>query len=478
MNSILVSSTVLAAWAILGLAPSARGADTERKPNFLIFVADDQGYEESGCYGHKTIRTPNLDKLAQEGMRFDRAFLTCSSCSPSRASIMTSRYPHNTGAEQLHWPLPADQVTVAEPLRQAGYWTVAAGKWHLGPDAKKQFDKVAEGKDLWVKTLRERPRDKPFFYWCAFFDPHRPYQANAIAEPHKLEDVVVPPYLPDVPDTRRDLAMYYDAITRMDGVIAEVLAELKKQQADQDTVVIFFSDNGRPFPRCKTTVYDSGVRTPLLVRFPGRIQPGSTCNRLVSSIDIAPTLLDMASLPAAKPFQGKSFASLLKEPSGAAIHEYVFAEHNWHDFDDHSRGVRSERYNYVRNWYVDVPGTPPADAVKSLTFQAMRKLRDEGKLTPEQMNPFVKPRPEEELYDTETDPHELNNLSSHPKYAGVMMKMRDALAAWQKETADGLPKERTPDEFDRETGEPKRDRTMDGGRKPKPGQASGSDSKP
>jgi arylsulfatase A-like enzyme len=456
-------------------APTAEtqsGREAERRPNFLIFIADDMACDDCGAYGHQTIRTPNLDRLARDSLRFDRAFLTCSSCSPSRSSIMTGRYPHNTGAEQLHWPLPADQVTFGQLLRKAGYWTTAVGKWHLGEPAKAGFDRVLPRVDQMVATLRDRPRDKPFLMWAAFNDPHRPYEANAIPRPHRPEDVVVPPYLPDVPETRKDLAMYYDEITRLDGVVGEVLAELDRQKAADDTFVLFLSDNGRPFPRCKTTVYDSGIRTPFLVRFPGRVKPGSTCNRLVSSIDIAPTLLDLAGLPRANTFQGKSIVPLLKDPAGPPVREYLFAEHNWHDFDDHGRAVRSERFKYIRNYYTEVPGTPPADAVRSLTFQAMRQLRDQKKLTPEQMNSFVKPRPAEELYDTEADPHELRNLATDPKYAEVRDRMRAVLAAWEKETSDGVPAVRTPDEFDRETGERLTNRPPDGGRQPKLGQAS------
>jgi len=467
------SSTVLALLGVGLLLAGGPAMAAEKRPNFLIFIADDMGCDECGAYGHKTIRTPTLDQLAKDGLRFDRAFLTCSSCSPSRSSIMTGRYPHNTGAEQLHWPLPADQVTFAQVLKQAGYWTAAIGKWHLGEKAKAGFDKVNPRVADMVATLRDRPKDKPFLMWAAFTDPHRPYEENAIPKPHKPEDVTVPPYLPDVPETRKELALYYDEISRLDGVVGEVLAELDKQKLADDTFVLFLSDNGRPFPRCKTTVYDSGIRTPFLVRFPGRVKAGGVCTRLVSSIDIAPTLLELAGVDIGKTFQGKSIVPLLKDPAGQPVREHVFAEHNWHDFDDHGRAVRSERYKYIRNYYHEVPGTPPADAVRSLTFQAMRKLRDDKKLTPEQMNPFVKPRPEEELYDTAADPHELKNLAKDARHKDVLDQLRKALAAWEKETSDGLPAERTPDEFDRETGERKAKGAPGGGREPKPGQASG-----
>ncbi len=457
------------AWLLAGQPAAAA-----ERPNFLIFIADDMAWDDCGAYGHKTIRTPNIDKLARDGLRFDRAFLTCSSCSPSRSSLITGRYPHSTGAEQLHWPVPEDQVTFPSLLRKAGYWTAAVGKWHLGESAKAGFDKVNARLDQMAPTLRDRPKDKPFLLWFAFSDPHRPYQENTIPTPHRPEDVVVPPYLPDVPETRKDLAMYYDEIARLDGAVGEVLAELDRQKAAGETLVLFMTDNGRPFPRCKTTVYDSGIKTPFLVRYPGRVRPGGSSARLVSSIDVALTLLELAGAAPAKSFQGKSFVPLLDDPAGKPVREYVFAEHNWHDFDDHGRAARSEKYKYVRNYYPEHPGTPPADAVRSPTFQAMRKLRDANKLTPEQMNPFVAPRPEEELYDTDADPHELRNLAADPKLKDVLGQLRAALAAWEKETGDGLPEVRTPDEFDRDTGERRTDRPPDGGRRPKPGQASGS----
>ncbi len=219
-------------------------------PNFLVFIADDMAWDDCGAYGHPSIRTPHIDELARQGMRFDNAFLTCSSCSPSRCSILTGRYPHNTGASELHQPLPEDQITVAKLLKQAGYYTAAAGKWHLGPSEKKNFDRIHPGREkVWQQAIEQRPRDQPFFLWMAFFDPHRPYQPDTIKQPHTPADAVVPPYLPDVPDTRHDLALYYDEIARMDSVIGDVLAELELQGVADNTVVVFLSDNGRPFRR-------------------------------------------------------------------------------------------------------------------------------------------------------------------------------------------------------------------------------------
>lgn len=458
--------------------PGGKARTTNSRPNIVLIIADDMAWDDCGAYDHPTIRTPNIDKLAAEGMRFTNAFVTTSSCSPSRASIITGRYPHNTDAEQLHWPLPPEQRTFVEILKEAGYWTASAGKWHLGDAVRDRFDVVHEadvsgfqlptgkggsppvmiareksGCEKWLATLRDRPKDKPFFLWLAALDPHRDYEKAAIPNPHRPQDVVVPPYLPDVPEVREDLALYYDEITRLDGYVGKVMEELARQKVEENTFVLFLSDNGRPFPRDKTTMYDGGIKTPWLVRWPRRVRAGSLCGQLVSSVDIAPTMLALAGLDAPSCFQGRDFSPLLTDPGGK-IRDYVYAEDHWHDYEDLGRAVRSLRYKYIRNDYPDLPATPPADVGRSLTFTAMRRLLDKGELTESQMACFIKPRPAEELYDTIEDPHELRNLVDDPAYADALNEHRRAMDDWSKRTGFEIPATRTPDEFDRETGKP------------------------
>jgi arylsulfatase A-like enzyme len=460
---------------------SAWAADGPKRPNVVLIIADDMAWDDCGAYGNPRVKTPNIDRLAREGMRFDRAFVTASSCSPSRSSIITGRYPHNTGAEELHWPLPPEQVTFVEKLKVSGYWTAAAGKWHLGNAVKGRFDVIREanpagyqlaagkagtsamtaggaaaaqaGCDQWVAVLRDRPRDKPFFLWLASLDPHRDYQLRTIPEPHGPGDVVVPPYLPDRPEVRKDLALYYDEIARLDHYVGDVLAELERQGVAGETLVLFLSDNGRPFPRCKTTLYDSGIHTPFLVRWPGHVEPGSRCASLVSTVDIASTVLKLAGIEPGPSIQGKDISPMLRDPR-AKVREMIFAERNWHDYAAHGRAARSERFKYIRNDDRERPLTPPADAVRSPTFQAMRRLRESGNLTASQRSCFDHPRAAEELYDLDADPHELINLASDPKYATVLADMRLALSRWGRETEDVTPQGLTADEFDRETGEP------------------------
>ncbi len=450
------------------------------RPNIILIIADDLAWDDSEPYGHPTIRTPNLTRMAKSGMRFDRAFLTISSCSASRSSLITCKYPHRTDAEQLHWPLPGNQVTFVELLRRSGYWTAAAGKWHLGNEIKDRFDRVWEvdtsgfqlpsgkagetgkfqetaigdarsGCADWLTALNARPKDQPFFLWLAALDPHRPYDEGILENPHKPEDVILPPYVPDTPEVPKDMALYYDEATRLDRFIGKVMDALEDQRIAKNTLIVFISDNGRPFPRDKTTLYDSGIRTPMFAVWPQKIEPHSICKEMLSSIDLGVGFLELAGIPIPQDMDGQSFAPLLSNPR-QAIRNYCFAEKHWHDYEDHSRAVRSHRYKYILNDYHDLPMTPPADAVRGPVFQTMLKLHEAGKLESHQQQCLALPRPKEELYDLVKDPHEINNLANNPAYQTVLQKHRQVMQTWRQATQDRIPSVRTPDEFDRRTG--------------------------
>ncbi len=453
------------------------------RPNFVIILADDMAWDDLGPFGNKKVHTPNLDRLAAEGMCFDQAFLTISSCSPSRASILTGRYPHQTDAEQLHWPIPASQIIFPQRLKLAGYFVGAAGKWHLGDAMRERFTVVREvdtsgfqlpanaGADArenfvetatgdaksgcadWVSLLRERDPGKPFLVWLAAVDPHRPYDEQISEQPHSPDEVVLPPYHPDTPLVRQDYARYYDEITRLDRFVGAVLHELEAQKTADNTIVIFLSDNGRPFPRDKTTLYDSGIRTPLIIRWPAVVKPGTRCNQLVSTIDLATTILTLGGLPVSRNYMGKDFTALLKGEN-VEIRDSIFAEKNWHDYEDRTRAVRDRRYKYIINHYSDLPATPPADAARSDTFREMQRLRAEGTLPEVQSTCFTAPRPREELYDLATDPHELNNLARNPAHQDTLERLRAEYKQWRLRTREQIPRLRTPDEFDRVTGKP------------------------
>jgi N-sulfoglucosamine sulfohydrolase len=424
------------------------------QPNFIVFITDDASWNDCGPYGNNKIKTPNINKLAEEGVVFNNAFLTTSSCSPSRCSILTGRYPHSTGAAELHMPLPADQVLFSGELQKEGYYTAVAGKYHIGPK-RAEFDTIygggPSGCEHWVEALQNRPKDKPFFLWLAANDPHRPYEDNIIPEPHSPEDVIVPPYLPDNKTTREDLAMYYDEISRLDSYLGQVMAELKNQNLDENTLVIYMSDNGRPFPRAKTRLYDSGIKTPFIVRWPAKIQNGIT-DALISSIDIAPTFSELAGAGISETYQGKSFVPVLNDYS-AKTRDYIASEHNWHDHQAHERAVRNHRYLYIRNSFPELNASPPADAVRSITYQKMIKMYEARELNEYQMDCFIEPRPAEELYDVVNDPYQFTNLAANPDYANDLAEMQKLLDNWIDEFNDKIPENPTPDKFDRWTGE-------------------------
>jgi len=421
-------------------------AQAER-PNFVFIIADDVSPDDLGCYGNSTIKTPNLDALAGEGLVFDRAYLTTSSCSPTRCSIITGRYPHNTGAPELHMPLPAGQFMFPQALREAGYYTVLAGKNHMGDAVQPAFDKVTPpvgpgGEREWVEHLRTRPKEKPFFMWFASTDAHRDWQKSEQDPPYEPADVWVPPFLVDGPLTRQDLADYYHEISRLDRFVGRVRRELERQQTSENTYLIFCADNGRPFPRCKTRLYDSGAKTPLIVWRPGTIKPARTMS-MVSVVEIAPTVLELAGVEVDARAQGVSFAPILANPS-AVVRDYAFSEHNWHVGGAHERSVRWGDWLFIRNAFpelqsLSVESGPQYPAGKELwDAHAARRLSEIQK------DVFLKPRPEEELYDVRNDPHQLHNLAGDAQRADVQSHLRGVLDRWTKETGDSVQKNRTP----------------------------------
>ncbi|MEM9529017.1 MAG: sulfatase-like hydrolase/transferase [Bacteroidota bacterium] len=459
--------------ALLSSCQSAQeGEAQELPPNIVFIIADDVSWDDLGTYGHPSVRTPNLDRMAEEGMRFTQAFLTTSSCSPSRTSIISGLYPHNTDAEQLSWPLPEGKRTFVQELKNAGYWTGLAGKYHMGDPVRDDFDVLLEmqwkdapigldrrlvgdgsGCDEWVKLLQQRPEKQPFFVWLAAFDAHRPFYEGISDQPYQLEEVVVPPYIPETDLVKKDFALYYEEITRMDDYIGQVLAELEKQGVAENTLVLFISDNGRAFPRDKTTLYEGGIKTPWIMKWSGHIEAGTVNTNLVSSVDIAPTFMRVANLAPLKDFEGLDLSPTLGEGM-PAIREQVYAEDHFHDFEDYTRAIRTDRYKYIKNFYPDLPNTPSADILRDRSWQSMLVEAEAGNLTKAQLRCFEEPRPEEELYDIVADPYELNNLAATTAAQDILDDMRQRLKAVRDKTKDFLPANRMPDDFFRETGYP------------------------
>lgn len=457
-----------AVWLLMMTGPVRAEAEQQR-PNFVFIITDDISWNDLGAYGHPTIKTPHLDRLAEEGRVFHNAYLTISSCSPSRCSIITGRYPHNTGAPELHTNLPEGQFVFPAALREAGYYTALSGKHHMGPNVNHGFDDRSGGggpsrSEDWVQVLRDRPKDRPFFLWLASADAHRGWQLNDQAPQYEPEDVVVPPYLVDGPRTRRDLAEYYHEVSRTDHFTGQIVKELQRQGVGENTYVIYISDNGRPFPRGKTYLYDSGIKTPMIISRPGTIEPGRT-ESLVSSIDIAATVLDLAGLPAAEQVQGVSFAPVLADPE-ARVRDYAFAERNWHVYQAHERLVRHGPWVYIRNaWPEQLALSMESDP----SFPAGEELwehHEKGQLTADQQQLFAQPRPAEQLFNVEDDPHQLDNLAEDPARRDTLDHLRSVLNRWAEQTGDTIPADPTPDRQD-----PQGNRDPDFARGEMPGEA-------
>lgn len=416
-----------------------------RRPHVLIFVADDAGMD-FGCYGRQGIRTPHIDRLAREGLRATQAFLTVPQCSPSRISILSGQYAHTVRAEDLHMPLPAG-IPILSGLLGGGptpYYTGLCHKDHIGPHALAQFDWYDFGLDQFPAFL-DSAGDQPWLMWVGFIDPHRSYAPGAIAQPHDPAQVTVPPQLVDDAATRADLALYYDEIGRMDSVIGAWMAELSRRQLDEQTLVIFLSDNGMPFPRAKGTLYDAGIQTPLILRWPGQIAPGRTYEGLLSLLDLTPTVLRLAGAPVLPAMSSYHWLDVMTQPQ-APGRDYIFAERNWHDCDEHMRALRSSRYKLIVNAYTSLPHGTPADIGESPSWFSLRAGQAAGSLNAQQAAIFQVPRPRVELYDLLTDPGEFHNLSGQAAYRDTLQGLLRVLNAWMVESDDFPPTRRRRDD--------------------------------
>lgn len=439
------------------------------RPNVVIFIADDVSATDFGCYGHPTVQTPVVDDLASKGLLFTNAYLTAPSCSPSRTSLITGRYPHNTGGPELHMkknPHLKNLPQFPKILREAGYYTALAGKAHFNGDAKGSFDKrYPPGDDAgsknWLPAFNERDKDKPFLMWFAAIDAHRPWDQELSVGPHGPKDAVVPPYMVDAETTRTDFAHYYNEITRFDRDIGRVIQELKAQKVYDNTILIVMSDNGRPFPRDKTWIHDGGIKTPLVIHWPGRLKAGQKSRSLISSIDIAPTILELVGLPIPGTVQGVSFLPTLKDPK-AVVRDVVFAERNWHVYRHHDRLVRYGDFTYIKNSTPELIGFSESGSI----YRRPENLGGETAssdliagywnqtLTPAQSFIVNSPSPKELLFDISVDPHQVNNLATDPKHRETLETMRELLVKWMDETGDTVPhiEKMTPDRTNPKTG--------------------------
>jgi arylsulfatase A-like enzyme len=420
-------------------APALAAAQSgNRPPNIVFLISDDHSWSDLGCYGNPAVTTPNLDRMAREGMRFTHGYVSSPQCSPNRSSHFTGCAPHTTNMSRLHAPLADWEPTIIDMLKERGYFTGIFRKHHMGAGFQKRLDYYGGAKQPFREFFDRRPAGKPFFLQVGFTDPHRPYQDGAFDPPHDPAKVRVPPFLPDHPDVRKDLAHYYDFIARMDQECGQLFELLKERGHGENTVVFFTGDNGMPFPRAKGGCYDPGIRTPLLVWRPGRIQAGAVNSDLIAHVDLPATWLELAGLKKTAKMQGQSFLPALLGQSYSR-RPAIFSERNWHDNFDPIRCVRTASHKLIFNAIPTMPYRPATDLWNSPTWARMQRMSKEGGLRDEIRMLFSPSRPVMELYDLEKDPDEFHNRIDDPALKPVKDDLLGRLSAWMHETRDFLP---------------------------------------
>ena len=458
---------------MIGLTAACLSAGADPKPHILFLLSDDHSYPYLSCYGDPNVTTPTLDQLAAEGMKFHRFFTAAPQCVPSRAALLTGRSPVAARMTRFSSPLPRDEITFPEILReQAGYYTGICGRqYHLDGSVPKQDNTLGqflqqhglktfsnrvdyldaskgEGVEAkMVEFLDRRPADRPFCLWVNFNNPHHPWnELTARPDPASLK---LPPAWPDLPGLRAQLADYCGEVNRVDLQVKAVLAVLEQRGLKDQTLIVFAGDNGQALPRGKGSLYDAGCNVPFLVRWPGVVKPGGDSRALLSGEDLGPTLLAAAGVPVPARMSGVSFLPLLR---GEAFtpRKYVFTERGPHGSAsvradmtsngyDLSRAVRSDRFKLIYNGTPWIPYAP-VDSVAGAGWQQVLAEHAAGRLPPAlDAAYFTLPRPVYELYDLEGDPGELTNLSGKRELAAVERELRRALAEKMILDFDYLP---------------------------------------
>jgi arylsulfatase A-like enzyme len=423
-----------------------------RKPNIILFITHDQG-QFLGCYNTpqtpNSLRTPNLDMLAKEGIRFTNYFCTAPQCSPSRGSIQTSLYPHQNGLMGLvnkGWTLPPRNETMPIYLRENGYTTHLLGLQHESVDAKTLgYDIISKRmKDYkydtkimlseYKKFFEDHKNDeKPFFANLGVIEIHRPF--DIWSEPVDPKTVIVPPFLPENDKIREDLSLYYGIINPVDETIGKILEILDNTGLRENTLFIYTTDHGSPFPRAKCTLYDPGIKTLLIMNCPNNVyfSGGKVLEQMISNIDLMPTLLDFIGAKIPENIEGQSFLPILRN-TNLAFRSEIFTEKTYHDMYDPMRSVRTREYKYIRNFESSqYLYEMPIDIERSLSGQHL-------------MDKINSNRPKEEFYDLKADPLERNNLAYNIAYNDALLELRQILDNWMKETNDPLLKGKVKDE--------------------------------
>lgn len=411
-------------------------------PNILMITSEDNSAYFLGCYGNEMATTPNLDKLASEGFMYTHAFANCPVCAPARNTILTGVYAASNGNEQMRSKYAKSDVvkTYPEYFREAGYYCTN--------NVKTDYNYAGDWNAIWDEcsrqaTYKNRKPGQPFFAVYSNFTTHESMIHRQIPTEELKHDpakVEIAPYHPDLPAVRHDWAQYYDRHEQMDAEIGEILKELEENGEAENTIVIYYGDHGGVLARSKRFVYETGTRVPFIIRIPEKFKylfpakkQGEPVDRIISFVDLVPTFLSIAGVEIPEHMQGDAFLGEQKTEAP----EYAFMTRQRMDERyDMVRAVRDKKFRYIRNYM------PFRITMQHLNYlfrapsaQAWEDAFKAGKTNEVQSRYFLE-KPLEELYDTENDPWEINNLADDPTYAGVLQRMREAETNWMREVRD------------------------------------------
>ncbi len=423
--------------AAYGAARKALGAGDEgrKRPNILWIVSEDNG-PFLGCYGDAYATTPNLDRLAAEGVLYRHAYANAPVCAPARCTIISGMYPTSLGTQHMRsqYDVPEHVRMFPQYLREAGYYCTN--------NSKRDYNRP-QPDGVWDESSREatyqnRPEGQPFFAVFNIGISHESSIHKTSEElQHDAAEAPLPPYHPDTPEIRHDWAQYYDKITAMDARVGELLAELDESGLADDTIVFYYADHGGVLPRSKRFLYDTGIHVPFIVRLPEAFQhlsadhAGTETSRLVSFVDLAPTILGLAGVPVPEHMQGGAFLG----QQAVDGPEYVFSFRGRMDERyDLSHSVHAGRYHYIRNYHPHrIYGQHLRYLWRAPSTRSWEMEYTEGRCDRAQ-SLFWEPKPSEELYDTVTDPNEVTNLAALPEHRKRLKAMRRAEEEWAEST--------------------------------------------
>lgn len=452
-RALKMTALAVASMGALAVA-SAQQGDAPARPNIVIFLADDMGYKDFGAGRDRDIRTPNLDRLTAEGLTFDRAFVASPSCAPSRAALLTGYMPSRNGAEGNH-EVPTKGVSkLPAYLQSLGYQVVAFGKVaHYRTTNMYGFDHFEndtfhnpDGVPSALRWLKARKDKRPLAIFVGSNWPHVPWPVET--EGYDPAKIKLPPKSVDVPISHRARARYYAAVTRMDRELGQTL-EVVDSTLGKNTFVLFSADHGEQWPFGKWNLYDTGTRVPMVVRWAGRVQPGTKTDAMVSWVDILPTLVEVGGGKAPLEIDGRSFAAAFKTTASFKGRSEVYTTHN-SDLKMNvypMRSVRTERWKYIANLHPEWVFTTHVDLKPAKGdggyFPAWRRAAQTNPKAKQLVDRYYR-RPAEELYDLDGDPEETRNLATDPQYAPVLQELRLKLAGWRTAQNDDRPIKHPP----------------------------------